>query len=107
MPHLPHISSKRFARSALALALLCAGFATTAQADVADQTIAADSNPEMLYERIVTTASSMCLDAARVGEVVDVGQCVEIVVARTVAELNQADLTAIALNQSPTLIAAR
>lgn len=107
MPHLPSISLKRMARTALVLTLLCAGFVTTAQADVADQTIAADSNPEMLFKRIVTTASSMCLEAARAGEVVDVAQCVEIVVAQTVAELNQADLTAIAQNQSLTMIASR
>jgi hypothetical protein len=100
-------SAKLNTRKAFALALICAGVFTPALAEVSDRTIQVQSNPEALFEQIVQTATSMCEEAARAGEIVDVAQCVDIVVMRTVDEMNQADLTTIAQNQRPTLIASR
>ena len=78
-------------------ALLCAALSSGAQADVVDRVISANASPEVLFKQIVVTATAMCNEAAGQGEVFNVTQCVDVVVARTVEELNRPTLTAYAL----------
>lgn len=72
---------------------ICGLFAPAAYADVQDRVIAADVPPEVLYQEIVTTAKSMCREAADNGEVFNINRCTEIVVAKTIAEINRPNLT--------------
>jgi hypothetical protein len=74
-----------------------------AQAEVTDRTISANAAPEVLFQQIVVTATSMCNEAAGKGEVFDVSRCVDVVVARTVEELNRPTLTAYALVARPAI----
>jgi hypothetical protein len=67
-----------------------------ALADVKDRVISANVAPEVLYQRIVTTATAMCREAEAAGEVANLSQCVDVVVARTVAEINRPNLTSYA-----------
>jgi hypothetical protein len=87
----------------IGLAALCVAFSSGAQAEVLDRTIAANASPEVLFQQIVVTATSMCNEAAGQGEVFNVGKCVDVVVARTVEELNRPTLTAYALMARPAI----
>lgn len=80
-----------------------ASISTGAQAEVLDRQIAASSSAEVLFTQIVITATSMCNEAASQGEVFNIGQCVDVVVARTVEELNRPTLTAYARLARPTI----
>ena len=76
---------------------------TGAQADVSDRAIAASASPQVLFQQIVVTATAMCNEAAGKGEVFNVTRCVDVVVARTVEELNRPPLTAYALVARPSI----
>ena len=89
----------------LVAALLCAAFTSTAQAEVRDRQISASSSPALLFQQIVKTATAMCNEAAEQGEVFNITQCVDIVVGRTVAELDRPKLTEYALLARPTIAA--
>lgn len=77
------------------------GAPSFALADVKDRVVAANVAPEVLYQRIVTTATAMCREAEAAGEVANLGQCVDVVVARTVAEINRPNLTSYARANLP------
>lgn len=94
---------KKSLKKIIGLAVFCAAFSSGAQAEVHDRTIAANASPEVLFERIVMTATSMCNEAAGQGEVFNVAKCVDVVVARTVEELDRPTLTAYALVARPTI----
>jgi hypothetical protein len=88
--------------------VIIAGFVSAAcfsgaQAEVVDRTIAASASPEVLFQQIVVTATAMCNEAAGKGEVFDVTRCVDVVVARTIEELNRPTLTAYALAARPAI----
>ena len=87
----------------IATALLCAAFTTNAQAEVRDRQISASSSPALLFQQIVKTATAMCNEAAEQGEVFNITQCVDIVVGRTVAELDRPKLTEYALIARPAI----
>ena len=86
--------------AALFISATVSGFA---HAEVKDRTIPADVTPHALYLSIVGTATAMCQEAASKGEVVNVGQCVEIVVEKTISEINRPSLTSYAQTTSPAL----
>lgn len=83
-----------------------ASISTAAQAEVLDRQIAASPSAEVLFTQIVVTATSMCNEAASQGEVFDIGQCVDVLVARTVEGLNRPTLTAYALLARPAIASA-
>jgi hypothetical protein len=80
-----------------------ASISTGAHAEIRDRQIAASSSAQVLFAQIVVTATSMCNEAASQGEVFNIGQCVDVVVARTVEELNRPTLTAYALLARPAI----
>ena len=86
-----------------AAAVVCAAFPMSAQADVHDRTIAVNASPEVMFQRIVVAATAMCNEGAGQGEVFNVNKCVDVVVARTVEELNRPTLTAYALVARPAI----
>lgn len=80
-----------------------ASISTSAQAEVLDRKIVASASAEVLFTQIVTTATAMCIEGASQGEVFNIGQCVDVVVARTVEELNRPTLTAYARLARPSI----
>jgi hypothetical protein len=82
--------------SALAISF-CA--ATSVQAEVQDRIITVSGSPAAQYAQIVDTATAMCREAASQNEVFDVRRCVKIVVAETIAEINQPQLSQFAQAQ--------
>ena len=94
---------KAHVKKLFAVALCAAAITSNAQADVSDRAIAANAAPDVLFQQIVVTATSMCNEAAAKGEVFNVTRCVDVVVARTVDELNRPTLTAFALNARPAI----
>jgi hypothetical protein len=82
---------------ALILAIAFGAFVPgIAQADVKDRVLVANVAPNVLYQQIVQAATAMCREADSAGEVASVKQCVEIVVAKTISEINTPSLTAYA-----------
>jgi hypothetical protein len=79
-------------KSVLGAVALCALFAGFAQAEVSDRIVAADVPPQVLYENIVTAATSMCREGAN---------------KKTVAEINRPSLTLYAQTTSPSDIGKR
>jgi hypothetical protein len=97
---------KKILRTTIAAAIMSVAFVSGAQAEVHDRTISVNTSPEVLFKQIVVTATAMCNEAAGQGEVFNVTQCVDIVVARTVEELNRPTLTAYALLARPAIATA-
>jgi hypothetical protein len=94
---------KAFSGKVLTLALAASfGVAGVAQAEVQDRVIAANVEPAILYQEIVKAATTMCNEADAIGEVVHVNDCVRIVVAKTVSEINRPSLTLYARLNTPT-----
>lgn len=80
-------------RSVVAMAcLMSLGMATAAQAEVQDRIVVVKGSPAAQYAQIVEVATAMCREAADQGEVFNVRRCVKIVVAATIAEIDQPDL---------------
>lgn len=84
-------------------AILSAALVSGAQAEIADRAIPANIAPDALFQQIVLTATAMCNEAANKGEVFEITRCVDVVVARTVQELNRPTLTAYALVARPAI----
>jgi hypothetical protein len=87
----------------MSAAIFSAALVGGAQAEIADRTIAADAAPEVLFQQIVTAATVMCHEAAAKGETFHITRCVDVVVARTVEELNKPTLTAYAMATRPAI----
>lgn len=83
--------------------ILSAALVGGAQAEIADRAISANVSPEALFQQIVVTATAMCHEAASKGEAFEITRCVDVVVARTVEELNRPTLTAFALVARPAI----
>lgn len=84
-----------------AVVVLAAG---SAHAASGDRTVAASQPASALFAQIVNAATAMCQEAAQQGEVTSVRQCVDVVVARTLAETKREDLTAIAASERPAVL---
>jgi hypothetical protein len=91
----------------IGMAALCTAMAGSAQAQVQDRVLSADAPPQVLYEQIVGAATSMCREAADNGEVFNIHRCVEVVVDKTVAEVNSPSLTSYAQTTTPAEVAKR
>lgn len=94
-------------KSLIGALAFCALMAGTAQAEVKDRVVAADVSPQVLYQEIVVAATSMCREAANSGEVFNVSRCVDIVVEKTVAEVNRPSLTSYAQTTTPAQVTKR
>jgi hypothetical protein len=90
-------------KKVISAALVSAACFGGAHAEVVDRAISVSGSPEVLFQQIVVTATSMCNEAAGKGEVFDITRCVDVVVARTVQELNRPNLTAYALVARPSI----
>lgn len=88
--------------SAAAAALALPAFAAPA-----DRAVEAAAPVSVVYERVVATATDMCVEAAQAGETRDVGRCVDTLVAHAIAEARRADLTAYAMTRRPELAKVR
>jgi hypothetical protein len=88
----------------LGFAVLAAG---SAQADIADQKVLANAAPEVVFKQIEQAAISMCAEAARRDRVVNEAQCVNTLIAYTVAEADRPSLTAVALAERPAIATVR
>jgi len=88
----------------LAFAVLAAG---TAQAEIADQKVAANAAPEVVFKQIEQAAMNMCAEAARRDRVVNEAQCVNTLIAYAVAEADRPSLTAVALAERPAIATVR
>jgi hypothetical protein len=80
---------------------MCGLLVGTARAEVQDRVLTANVAPEVLYQEIVATAKTMCNEAANRGEVFEVNRCVDVVVAKTVAEINRPSLSQYAARITP------
>ncbi len=88
----------------LAFAVLAAG---TAQAEIADQKVAANAAPEVVFKQIEQAAMNMCAEAARRDRVVNEAQCVNTLIAYAVAEADRPSLTAVAVAERPAIATVR
>ncbi|OYU78148.1 MAG: hypothetical protein CFE32_02870 [Alphaproteobacteria bacterium PA3] len=88
----------------IAFAVLAAG---SAQAEIADQKVPANAAPEVVFKQIEQAAVKMCAEAARRDRVVNEAQCVNTLIAYTVAEADRPGLTAIALAERPAIATVR
>jgi hypothetical protein len=82
----------------IAFAVLAAG---SAQAEIADQKVAANAAPEVVFKQIEQAATKMCAEAARRDRVVNETQCVNTLIAYALAEADRPSLTAVALAERP------
>ncbi len=88
----------------IAFAVLAAG---SAQAGIADQKVAANAAPVVVFKQIEQAATKMCAEAARRDRVVNEAQCVNTLIAYAVAEADRPSLTAVALAERPAIATVR
>ena len=88
----------------IAFAVWAAG---SAQAEIADQKVAANAAPEVVFKQIEQAAIHMCAEAARRDRVVNEAQCVNTLIAYAVAEADRPSLTAVALAERPAIATVR
>lgn len=82
----------------IAFAVMAAG---SAQAEIADQKVAANAAPEVVFKQIEQAATKMCAEAARRDRVVNETHCVNTLIAYALAEADRPSLTAVALAERP------